>query len=74
MSADLIAYEDCEWTPSITVVNPDGTREERELHFTPKEGAKIYLDRAVYSGVSEPTVLMNYMTKERLQNLWNDDR
>lgn len=70
MSADLLAYEDCEWEPTVTVVNPDGTREQRRLHFTPKEGAKIYIDMAVYDGVSEPGPLSNYISEERLRELW----
>jgi len=78
MSCDLIAYEDCKWQPIITVVNPDGSREERELSFSPKEGAKIYIDHAVYgmdeNKVSETVngVLYDHISKERLQALWEE--
>lgn len=73
MSADLIAYEDCEWNPSINVVNPDGTREKRILQFSVKEGVKIYVDQSLYHGVGEPYGgLENYISEERLQELWSD--
>ena len=79
MSADLIAYGDCDWTPEITVVNPDGTRETRRIQFGVKEGAKIYIDTAVYadddSGVGEPNgALDNYISPERLAELWERDQ
>jgi len=75
MSADFIAYEDCEWEPEITVVNPDGTRETRRLSFSPKEGAKIYIDHAVYDGVGEPYGgLDNHISQDRLEELWAGER
>jgi len=77
MSADLIAYGDCVWEPEITVVNPDGSRETERLTFTPDEGAKIYIDHAVYGeqegGVGELYAIENYISQERLNELWSED-
>lgn len=77
MSADLIAYGQCDWCPQITVVNPDGTREQKTLHFQPKEGAKIYLDMSLYGdsdgGVAEPYGgLESYIAQDRLEELWDN--